>query len=149
MAPEATADFLLHPRLAQDCVELARLPLCRLLLMKERRYPWLILVPQRPGVTEIFQLPESEQQQLLRESSSLARSLMAEFAADKLNIAAIGNLVPQLHLHHVLRYRHDPAWPGPVWGRFTPEPYAAGELQQIQGRLRRALSSLECTWTAG
>ena len=144
--------FQLHPRLQQDCLELGRFTLCRLLLMNERRYPWLILVPQRPVVSEIHQLSEEDQVQLLRESSYLARILAAEFAADKLNIAAIGNLVPQLHIHHVVRYRDDAAWPAPVWGRFDPEPYSADELDHFKARLRVPLSQSPFpgwSWTAG
>lgn len=148
MASDRFNAFELHPRLALDCMELGRFQLCRLLLMNERRYPWFVLVPQRVGVTEIFQLSEADQQQLMFESSFLARTLTAEFGADKLNVAAIGNLVPQLHVHHVVRYREDPAWPGVVWGRFAPEPYALDALSQLKLRLRAALSSRECTWTA-
>lgn len=141
--------FELHPSLAQDGLQLAVSSLSCLLLMNERRYPWLVLVPRRAGVTEIFQLCEEEQHQLLRESSMMARILAREFAADKLNIAAIGNLVPQLHLHHVVRYRTDAAWPGVVWGRFEPEAYTGEELEALTNRLRAALGGMEWTWTAG
>lgn len=130
--------FELHPRLAQDCITLGRFPLCRLLLMNERRYPWFILVPQRAGIAEIYRLSDPDQMQLLRESSALSKALAELFAADKLNVAAIGNLVPQLHVHHVVRYRTDPAWPAPVWGRFEPLPYAAVEVDDIRGRLAGA-----------
>lgn len=143
--------FELHPRLRQDCIEIGRFPLCRLLLMNERRYPWFILVPQRSAVSEIFQLSAGDQQQLLRESSFLARTLAGEFAADKLNIASIGNLVPQLHVHHIVRYHGDAAWPAPVWGRFEPDPYQADELSALKHRLRIALSDApgpELAWTA-
>jgi len=121
-------EFELHPRLHEDCVELGRLGLCRLLLMNDANYPWLILVPEREGVREIYQLAAEDQARLLAESSWLAQRLDRHFRADKLNIAAIGNLVPQLHLHHVVRYRDDPAWPAPVWGRVPPRPYAATDL---------------------
>ncbi len=127
--------FELHPRLLQDCLPLGRFPLCRLLLMNERRYPWFILVPERPAIREIYQLSEADQQQLLRESSTLARSLVERFQADKLNIAAIGNLVPQLHVHHIVRYRCDPAWPTPVWGRFEPLPYDFAAIADIRSKL--------------
>ena len=109
--------FELHPRLAADCILVGRLPLSLLLLFDDARYPWFILVPQRPAVSEIFQLSEADQQQLWRESAALARNLMHSFHADKINIGALGNLVPQLHLHHVARFTTDPAWPGPVWGK--------------------------------
>jgi len=131
--------FELHPQLQNDCLELGRFELCRLLLMNESRYPWLVLVPQREGLTEIYQLDEADQSLLLRESSALARALDGGFAADKLNIAAIGNLVPQLHVHHIVRYRDDPAWPAPVWGKFPPLPYEPAALAEVVARLQACL----------
>lgn len=130
--------FELHPRLARDCFMLGSFPLCRLLLMNERRYPWFILVPRRMGLTEIHQLPEEDQVQWLRESGALSKALVELFAADKLNVAAIGNLVPQLHVHHVVRYQNDPAWPGTVWGRFEPLPYAGAAVAEIRRKLAGA-----------
>jgi diadenosine tetraphosphate (Ap4A) HIT family hydrolase len=129
-------DFQLHPRLQQDCLVLGRLELCRVLLMNDSSYPWLILVPERPEVREIFELTDADQMQLIRESSLLAAHLQFAFDADKLNVAAIGNLVPQLHLHHVVRYRTDPAWPAPVWGQRSPKPYEPGELALFLERLQ-------------
>lgn len=131
--------FELHPQLRRDCLEIGRFGLCRLLLMNESRYPWFILVPARAGVAEIYQLPESEQIQLIRESSRLAQSLAESFRADKMNVAAIGNLVPQLHVHHIVRYRDDPAWPAPVWGRFEALPYDEPALAATMARLKSAL----------
>ena len=130
--------FELHPRLAQDCVLLGHFPLCRLLLMNERRYPWFVLVPEVPDISEIYQLSREDRIRLLDESTHLACWLATEFGAHKLNIAAIGNLVPQLHLHHVVRYRHDPAWPAPVWGRFEPLPYAESGIAALRSRLFEA-----------
>ena len=115
--------FTLDPRLQNDTIALGSFPLSLLLLMNDCTYPWLILVPQRPDIREIFQLATADQQQLLRESSLLAAALVAQFYPDKLNIAALGNVVSQLHLHHVVRYRNDPAWPAPVWGKAPPVPY--------------------------
>ena len=138
--------FELHPKLQQDCLEIGRFRLCRLLLMNESRYPWLILVPEREGMTEIYQLNEADQILLLQESSLLARSLAEAFAADKLNIAAIGNLVPQLHVHHIVRYRHDPAWPAPVWGRFPPLPYDEVKLAEVVGLIKSSLPEA-FTWS--
>jgi diadenosine tetraphosphate (Ap4A) HIT family hydrolase len=131
--------FELAPELRRDCVVAGRLPLCVLLLMNDAHYPWFILVPARAGVTEVHQLSDADQQQLLRESTHLARALAQAFAPDKLNIAALGNQVPQLHLHHIARYRTDPAWPAPVWGRVPPRPYAAAEAAAVLERLRAAL----------
>jgi diadenosine tetraphosphate (Ap4A) HIT family hydrolase len=108
--------------------------------MNDSRYPWLLLVPRREDVTEIFHLRWEDQVQLARESDFLARRLSGAFSPDKLNIAAIGNLVPQLHLHHVVRYRGDTAWPSPVWGLGTPTPYSDTALESTIHRLTQTLS---------
>lgn len=131
--------FLLHPRLESDAIFLGDLPLSRLLLMNDARYPWCILVPRREDLSEVYQLGESEQQQLWRESAILGKGMMEAFGGDKLNIAALGNLVPQLHLHHIVRYRDDQAWPGPVWGVGAPESYADAQRAEVVERLRAAL----------
>ena len=120
--------WTLHERLGADTIALGDFPLCRLLLMNDAQYPWFILVPRREGAREIYRLAEADQQQLLQESSQLARAIMDAFAGEKLNVAALGNLVPQLHVHHVVRYARDPAWPRPVWGLHPARPYAAPEL---------------------
>lgn len=129
----------LHPQLVNDCLQLGRFELCRLLLMRDANYPWCILVPDRDAVTEIHQLPEPDQQQLLRESSQLSRAMEAVFKPDKMNIAALGNVIPQLHIHHIARFRDDPAWPAPVWGRVTPRPYTEEELARTAASLRMQL----------
>ncbi len=131
--------FELHPQLKRDCLEIGRFELCRLLLMNESRYPWFILVPEREGISEIYQLDEVDQIRLLRESSALARGLAETFEADKMNLAAIGNLVPQLHVHHVVRYRGDPAWPAAVWGKFGPAPYQEAGLTAVIDRVKSCL----------
>lgn len=135
------SEFELHPQLAADTVEVARLPLCRLLLMKDANYPWFILVPARPGIREIYELAAADRQALLDESCRLGRVLMRLFAGDKLNVAALGNVVPQLHLHHVVRRRDDPAWPAPVWGRVAAVPYEAGQLEARLRQVRTALAA--------
>jgi len=132
--------FALHPRLAADTLALGDFPLCRLLLMNDAQYPWFILVPRRENAREIFQLEPRDQQQLLRESSGLSRAVMDAFKGDKLNVAALGNVVPQLHLHHVVRYAHDPAWPKPVWGLHPARPYAEPERAARLAALRAHLS---------
>jgi diadenosine tetraphosphate (Ap4A) HIT family hydrolase len=139
--------FDLHPRLAADCILLGRFSLCRVLLMNESRYPWLILVPERAGITEISELVDEDQRQLIRESSLLSVYLAKVFDADKMNIAVIGNLVPQLHIHHIVRYRDDAAWPAPVWGRFDPAPYAGEAIEAV--RRKMALESLPGFHAAG
>jgi len=133
-----TTGFELHTRLAADCIRVGRLPLNLLLLMNDARYPWFILVPQRSGVTEVFQLSESDQSQLWRESACLARNLMQSFHADKINIGALGNMVPQLHIHHIARFTSDPAWPGPVWGHSEPLPYEKHSISERVG--------MACDW---
>jgi diadenosine tetraphosphate (Ap4A) HIT family hydrolase len=131
--------FELHPQLQRDCVEVGRFRLCRLLLMNESRYPWFILVPEREGLTEIHQMGNADQSLLLHESSILARGLVEAFAGDKLNIATLGNLVPQLHIHHIVRHRNDPAWPAPVWGKFPPLPYDEAGMAAVVARLQTHL----------
>ena len=120
-----TGNFSLHPTLAADTRTIAELPLCRLLLSNDSNYPWTILVPRRNNISEIFQLSTADQQQLLTESSALSQCLQSVCTPDKLNIAALGNMVPQLHIHHIARYKTDLAWPAPVWGHSTPTPYDA------------------------
>jgi diadenosine tetraphosphate (Ap4A) HIT family hydrolase len=129
----------LHPQLQKDCLLIGRFVLCRLLLMRDANYPWFILVPDREGIAEIFELSEEDQGQLLRESSQLAAILAERFRADKLNIAALGNLVPQLHIHHIVRYREDAAWPAPVWGRVPARPYTPEALSAVLESLRSGL----------
>ena len=110
--------FHLHPQLNADCIKIGKLALSRLLLMNDSQFPWFILVPEIAGVTEIYQLNKAQRSLLIEESSALAELLATLYKADKINIAAIGNVVPQLHVHHVVRYKHDKAWPAPVWGKF-------------------------------
>ena len=133
------ADFQLHPRLAQDCYLVGNLSLCQLLLMNDSQYPWFILVPRRAELTEIYQLTADDRHSLLEESCLLAENLQAIYQADKLNIAAIGNLVPQLHIHHIVRYRNDQAWPAPVWGKLPAIPYAEQTANTHLKRLQEAM----------
>jgi len=118
--------------LAQDTVRLGTFPLSLLLLMNDATYPWLILVPQRPDIREIYQLDTVDQRQLLHESSHLAAALAVHFRPDKLNIAALGNIVQQLHLHHVVRYQGDPSWPAPVWGKAPSVPYRPEQIAALR-----------------
>ncbi|MGB5439215.1 MAG: HIT family protein [Gammaproteobacteria bacterium] len=129
----------LHPALRQDCLPVGRFRLCQLLLMNDASYPWCILVPDRENISEIHQLRKSDQLQLIRESSILAAALERVFKADKINIAALGNIVPQLHIHHVVRYRDDKAWPAPVWGACEARPYSKAALEEVVEKLREAL----------
>ena len=133
--------FQLDERLAADTIELGDLTLCRVLLMNDANYPWVILVQRREGLREIFELSAADQQQLLTESSQVASTMAKHFHANKLNVAALGNMVPQLHLHHIARSVNDVAWPKPVWGAVASKPYSADELRQRSEALKRALFS--------
>ncbi len=122
--------FKLHPQLEKDCVFVKKLTLCQLLLMNDKQYPWFILVPEIADITEIYQLNAEQRGLLIEESSFLAEHLVNIFQADKINIAAIGNLVPQLHIHHVVRYTNDKAWPAPIWGKYPAEAYSQAFLTE-------------------
>ncbi|MCR8921156.1 HIT domain-containing protein [Dasania sp. GY-MA-18] len=134
--------FELHPQLAKDCVHLGDFPLCQVLLNRDSHYPWLILVPRREDISEIYQLDGSDQQQLLKESSALSASLMEHCNADKMNVAALGNMVPQLHVHHIARFKTDIAWPNPVWGFAPALAYSEQNLALAVSRLRAELAKL-------
>jgi diadenosine tetraphosphate (Ap4A) HIT family hydrolase len=127
--------LILHPTLARDTVEVARLSLCRTLLMKDRRFPWLILVPEREEIREIHELPPEDRRQLVEEIALAGEVLERIFRPAKLNVGALGNIVPQLHVHVVARFENDPAWPGPVWGSGPAVPYMDEELAEIRDRL--------------
>lgn len=135
--------FQLHPRLAADTHSLGQAALCEILLMNDAAWPWLILVPRKPGIREAYELEWEQQLQLLRESSALGKGLMAAFDGDKLNVAALGNLVPQLHVHHIVRFEGDPAWPGPVWGRQPPTPYDPAALEQRLAQLAPVVAAVQ------
>jgi len=127
--------FQLHEQLARDCEPMGRFPLCQLLLVDDSNYPWFLLVPRRERVCEIFDLSVTDRHELLSESMLLAGWLAQEFQADKLNIATLGNQVAQLHVHYVVRYLDDVAWPNPVWGRVPARPYEAQEMEQMRRRV--------------
>lgn len=141
--------FTLHNQLAKDCVPLGDLPLCRVLLMNDAQYPWLILVPRRFDVAELFQLSRIDQQQLLDETSVVAAALAGHFRADKMNVAALGNVVPQLHLHIIVRYSGDPAWPRPVWGVLPAQSYSDELLAVRLQELEALLVPLGVQWAPG
>jgi len=109
--------FLLHQQLAADTILLGEFPLCQVLLAKDGNFPWLILVPKINDVTEFHQLNDDQQAQFLIESNAVSRLLKDRLSADKINIAALGNMVPQLHIHHVARFKEDVCWPKPIWGQ--------------------------------
>lgn len=134
--------FQLHERLAADTHKLGESRLCNVLLMNDNTWPWVILVPRVSGIREIYELPIEQQQRLLFESSALSEGMMELFSGDKMNVAALGNMVPQLHLHHIVRYQGDPAWPGPVWGKQPPVPYADDQLVNVKAKLQSLLKQL-------
>jgi|TARA_B110001454_G_scaffold20347_1_gene19209 diadenosine tetraphosphate (Ap4A) HIT family hydrolase len=133
--------FNLDQRLQNDTILIGRLPLCQVLLMNDKRYPWVILVPAHNDVYEYYHLSEEDQMQLMKESSMVSQKMADHFSAKSMNIAALGNLVPQLHQHHICRYVDDPAWPGPVWGHSAAIKYSADELEirvkELQGLLQQ------------
>ncbi|HDZ56255.1 MAG TPA: HIT domain-containing protein [Pseudomonas xinjiangensis] len=133
--------FELHPQLAKDGILVGDFRLSRLLLINDKQYPWFVLVPRRPGMTEIFQLDEVDRVQLLKESCLLAQVMTTVFATQKLNIAALGNMVSQLHVHHIARYPSDPAWPAPVWGKAPAVPYSENDRVERIAVMREALTA--------
>ena len=137
--------FVLHERLEADTVSLGQSRLCDIRLMNDSHWPWILLVPRVVGVREIYQLTAEQQRQLMAESSLLGEGMMALFDGDKFNVAALGNMVPQLHLHHIVRFEGDPAWPGPVWGKLTPKPYSDEALTALTERLQPLLATLSTT----
>jgi diadenosine tetraphosphate (Ap4A) HIT family hydrolase len=131
--------FQLHERLQADTVLVAEFNLSLVLLCKDANYPWIILVPKRHSIQEIYQLAIEDRHQLLHESCTVAETMTALFNPDKLNIATIGNMVPQLHMHHVARFKNDGAWPGPVWGAQSAASYNKDKLASLVLELQAAL----------
>ena len=138
----SSAGFTLHAQLAADTFEVGDFSLSRLLLMNDAQYPWCILVPRVVGARELHRLDDADQLQLLRESTALSRAMEAVFKPHKMNVAALGNVVPQLHVHHIARFRGDPAWPAPVWGRHPPQPHDEALRRARIDALRAVLPGL-------
>jgi diadenosine tetraphosphate (Ap4A) HIT family hydrolase len=132
--------FTLDPRLQQDTLVVGDFALCRLLLMNDAQFPWFILVPRREEVSELFQLDIDDQRLLWQETTELAETLKDTFAADKMNVATLGNMVSQLHMHVIVRRREDAAWPAPVWGKLPAQPYSTEQLAAVMAKLRMALA---------
>jgi diadenosine tetraphosphate (Ap4A) HIT family hydrolase len=130
----------LHPQLARDTAPVGDLALARVLAMNDANYPWVILVPRRGGVVEIIDLDEAERGKLMAEIAQVSAALKQLTACDKLNVAAIGNVVPQLHVHIVARRTDDAAWPKPVWGAVPAKPYAAGDLDAFVAAVKRSIA---------
>ena len=136
-------EFTLHRQLEADTAFITDLPLSRMLLINDSHYPWIVLVPRRANATEIYKLNHSDQTQLLSESAQVCRVMEVLFSPDKMNVAAIGNMVPQLHLHHVARFTSDIAWPAPVWGFAPSAAYDAKILESTVKRIREGLESAD------
>ncbi len=135
-------DFKLDDRLAGDSVPVTDLPLSTVRLMNERSWPWLILVPRRPALVELIDLDAAERSRLMEEIARAAETLRTLYTPDKLNVAALGNFVPQLHIHVIARFRDDPAWPRPVWNvKPSREPYDEPALSETVRRIAEVLGS--------
>jgi diadenosine tetraphosphate (Ap4A) HIT family hydrolase len=129
--------FSLHPQLEADTTPFGELELSTVRIMDNASVPWLILVPRVAGARELIDLSDSQQQQLVREIAEASKALKAAFRPDKLNVAALGNMVEQLHVHVIARFGDDPAWPKPVWGNLPPAPRSAAALADFCDRLKR------------
>jgi diadenosine tetraphosphate (Ap4A) HIT family hydrolase len=137
--PGLGVSWTLHPQLEADADAVGDLPLSRLLLANDANYPWLLLVPRRAGASEIIDLSESDQIRLAAEIAAVSHALKAAAPCDKLNVAALGNVVAQLHVHVIARRRNDPAWPKPVWGAVPPRDYDPAARERLVAALRREL----------
>lgn len=136
-----TKDFILHPQLSADTIPLGNLPLCRVLLMNNAQFPWLILVPRREGLRELFELTLKDYNTAMEEVRKTAQTFSQLMLADKMNIAALGNIVPQLHIHIIARFKTDAAWPHPVWNSsIKPEPYASTAHTEFCAKIRQKLN---------
>jgi diadenosine tetraphosphate (Ap4A) HIT family hydrolase len=127
--------FTLDPRLAADTRHVGDLPLCRLLLMDDASYPWTVLVPRREGLADLIDLSAPDRGRLMDEIALVSEALKAITRPTKLNVAALGNMVRQLHVHVIARFDSDPAWPGPVWGKLPPRPYDPADAEAFAARL--------------
>ena len=139
MVSSAPKVWSLHPQLAADTIPVGDLALSRVLLANDANYPWAILVPRLPGLVELIDLDENEQVQLLGEVSATARALKAITECEKLNVAALGNQVAQLHVHVIARRHSDAAWPKPVWGATPPSAYERRSRDGLIAALRKRL----------
>jgi diadenosine tetraphosphate (Ap4A) HIT family hydrolase len=132
--------YVLSPQLAADTVRVTTLPLCDVRLMKDRSWPWLVLVPERDALVELLDLDVEDRRALIEEIALASSVLRDLFQPDKLNVAALGNQVSQLHVHVIARSHHDPAWPRPIWGTVVPVEYRPHELETTIGALQDAFA---------
>ena len=132
--------FTLHKQLEADTFKVCDLKLCRLLLMNDQAYPWVILVPREENISEITDLSSKNQQLLMEEISQISNVLQIITSAEKMNIAALGNVVPQLHIHIIARFKNDPSWPAPIWGKIEAIPYTEGAENKFLKALQEKLT---------
>jgi diadenosine tetraphosphate (Ap4A) HIT family hydrolase len=137
--PMFDTGFELDPRLKADTFTLHDLPLCRVLLMNDARFPWLVLVPRRAGISEIFDLSPVDRQQLMAETTQCASALKEVTACDKINAGALGNVIRQLHMHVVARYENDAAWPKPVWGQGNSQFLSDAQKEDISRKILKII----------
>ena len=133
--------FKLDPLLEKDSIFIGELPLCKLLLINDSNFPWFLLIPRKAGIVEVFDLNKEDRLQLHKESDYLLTKLKAHFSAIKMNVANLGNIVPQLHVHHIVRYEDDLAWPGPIWGAVKSNPYTEKEISSLITEVRDLFAS--------
>lgn len=133
--------FALHPDLVRDTAEVARLPLCRVGLMNDATYPWLVLSPMLPALRDFHDVPPAHHAALMDEIGRASRALQQVYKPDKMNVAALGNATPQLHIHVIARFAGDPAWAKPVWGIVPAKPYEPAALGETIAKIRTALSA--------
>ena len=127
--------FELHADLQRDSIAIGRFPLSLVRLINDRSYPWFVLIPERSGLRDLIDLNSTDHATFWSESREFSQALMSIFVGDKLNVAALGNVTPQLHVHHIVRFANDPAWPAPIWGKQAMLSYTDAEVQNIQQRL--------------
>ena len=135
--------FLLNEKIFNDTNLICELPLCKFLLMNDSNYPWFILVPRRSNIVELFDLSKEDRNQLDYETVEVSKFINNSFKPDKINIANLGNIVSQFHVHIIARFSNDKAWPEPVWGKFPPEKYTSSEVKVILNKSRVLLEKFE------
>lgn len=127
--------FTLHDDLKRDGIAMGDFPLCQVLLINDSHYPWFVLVPKRAGISDTIDLSSDDYAMLWDESRAFSKAIMAAFDGEKLNVAALGNMTPQLHIHHIVRFKSDAAWPGPIWGKHPLLPYSSADVSAIRAKL--------------
>lgn len=131
-------NFELHPDLQRDGIPIGKFPLCQVLLINDAAYPWFVLVPQRENIRDTIDLEADDHETLWAESRQFSAAIMKIFNGEKLNVAALGNVTPQLHIHHIVRFAADPAWPGPIWGKQPLTPYDENQIKEIREQISSA-----------